>query len=722
MKFTVNRLQMLDAARAVSKAIADNKNNRELSGILIEADAASGILSLTGSNMITQIQRRLKPECMETSGSAILKPMLADILRLLSEENVSFEQIGRAIHIIAGNSRFELPFLEAKTYPKIHLPFPEDTIRMQGIHSLVQRTVFAAGKNTEDLQQAALQHIKLTFADGNTRAEATDGNKAAVSDSPHCADGDMTLILHESALKTLCSVVKPSEELFVGIVGRFAVFMKEDMILTSKLYAGQYTESSKFLEYLKPIYKATVDGKAFRETVKNASLLISGTDKPCINLCIQSDQIVLCVVTANDRSQCFVNAMHTVPTPADGFFYSPALLSDCLSHTSGPLTIQIDKLGRLDLASILPGHLSYSRLQQDAGYQKMKVSMETLMQNAENDADNGKHLAEAAELQKRMEQYRKCLVELYGSTPEILTENKIPESNIAFLDEIFKANDGVLNSLLKALNERTYTNEGVTMQIPTISFFAASNEIPNFNNPEEQSLRALYDRFDFKVHTQYVEDKANRMRILAGKQTAKQFQSTQTYLTLSELAQMQVEVQHVAVPEGINELADNILCELRRKNLFVSDRTYFNFTPVVQAEAWLNGRDTVEPTDMQALVNYLWDKPEDKEIIHEVIRRLTENPLGNKLDELLARCYEQKKAFEDAADKNQALLTLRNELLAIYDEAESLRASLSENDAARSAIDGMLEKLETVSREAHKQTRFTYLPMSELKAYQRLGA
>ena len=51
------------------------------------------------------------------------------------------------------------------------------------------------------------------------------------------------------------------------------------------------------------------------------------------------------------------------------------------------------------------------------------------------------------------------------------TADKIPEADIVLLDEIFKCNDGVLNSLLTALNERKYTNEGRTYPIPVISFF-----------------------------------------------------------------------------------------------------------------------------------------------------------------------------------------------------------------------------------------------------------
>lgn len=226
-----------------------------------------------------------------------------------------------------------------------------------------------------------------------------------------------------------------------------------------------------------------------------------------------------------------------------------------------------------------------------------------------------------------------------------------------------------------------------------ISFFSASNEIPNFNNSEERSLRALYDRFDFKVHTKYVEEKTNRMKVLNQKQE-NALPPMQAVISLDELYAMQAEVRAVKVPDNINELADNILCELRRKDIPVSDRIYFNFALVVQAEAWLCGRDTVVPADMTALVNYLWDKPEQVETIRETIRRLTENPLGEQIDAVLASAYQAQQAFENAADKNHALLILRNELLPLYEQGVSMKDGLPENDAAAASVDGLISTLE----------------------------
>lgn len=367
--------------------------------------------------------------------------------------------------------------------------------------------------------------------------------------------------------------------------------------------------------------------------------------------------------------------------------------------------------GRLDLASIIPGHISNSRLEADEKYCNMRKELKQLMDTAVTDADFMRLL----ELQGKMSRYQGALALYSQGTPEMITKGKIPDSHICFLDELFKANDGVLNSLLKVLNERKYTNEGITTDIPVISFFSASNEIPNFNNPEEKCLRALYDRFDFKVCTRNVEDRSNRMKILKAKQNGTD-SCICTTITLDELWQMQDKVHGVKIPESIYEIADNILYELRRKEITVSDRTYFNFAPVVQAEAWLNGRDTVIPADLKALVNYLWDKPEQYSVVAEVIDKLVTNPLGDKLDELLAKAHELRKKFDDAADKNKALLSFRNNIITVYDGAEALKVGLSENDPALSSIEGMLDSVEAISRDVHKQTRFTYLSMAELKA------
>lgn len=169
--------------------------------------------------------------------------------------------------------------------------------------------------------------------------------------------------------------------------------------------------------------------------------------------------------------------------------------------------------GRIDLSSLIPGGVPQEVLAQDPAYATGLTELKTLHMQymASGGLDELNSMRAAAE---ELADMRMVLATLYQSKPQMVTAGKIPDSHIVFLDECFKANDGILNSLLTALNERRFTNEDNTIEIPVISFFAASNEIPNFNNAEEKILKPLYDRLELKLVTEYVQDKTARLTVL----------------------------------------------------------------------------------------------------------------------------------------------------------------------------------------------------------------
>ena len=82
-----------------------------------------------------------------------------------------------------------------------------------------------------------------------------------------------------------------------------------------------------------------------------------------------------------------------------------------------------------------------------------------------------------------------------------LTSGYLPQASVAFIDEIFKANSAILNSLLTVLNERKFDNGNRRDNIPLISVVAASNELP-----EGEELNALYDRFMLRCYVDQVSD------------------------------------------------------------------------------------------------------------------------------------------------------------------------------------------------------------------------
>src|SRR4029077_21039807 len=76
-----------------------------------------------------------------------------------------------------------------------------------------------------------------------------------------------------------------------------------------------------------------------------------------------------------------------------------------------------------------------------------------------------------------------------------VTTGMLPEAEFVFLDELFNANSAILNNLLTVLNERVYRRGAVTHRLPLLSLFSASNHLP-----EDEALRALFDRFLLRCH------------------------------------------------------------------------------------------------------------------------------------------------------------------------------------------------------------------------------
>lgn len=369
--------------------------------------------------------------------------------------------------------------------------------------------------------------------------------------------------------------------------------------------------------------------------------------------------------------------------------------------------------GRIDLSSLIPGGVPQAVLDRNPQYQEMLGRLETRLAAGQGFGD----------LPEQMERQRKALAALYGGEPQVNTAGKIPEADIAFMDEIFKCNDGVLNSLLTAFNERKYTNEGRTYPIPTISFFAASNEIPNFSDPQEKILEALYDRLELKLVTEDISERDARMAVLKGKQ-AGTHGAVSTTFTLDDLIAMQSEVAAIPVPDAINDLADDILCALRKDGVRVSDRKYLNYYPIAQAKAWLEGHKRVEPQDLLVLKHYLWEKPTERAGVEAVLTRMCINPLQDKVDNIRAMALEAKEDFDTTASDtekpnaaNKALIKLRGELTRLYGMQQEVQAS-AQTDNEQALVTALLSDLEDVNRKAHESVGFTYMPLPQLAALQ----
>ena len=378
--------------------------------------------------------------------------------------------------------------------------------------------------------------------------------------------------------------------------------------------------------------------------------------------------------------------------------------------------------GRLDLSSLIPGNMPMDELMKDNRYAEQAEKVEKLYEQYQNDGLSST-LNDAVTEAKNLLNIKHILCALRSGTPKMITEGKIPDSHIVFLDEIFKSNDGILNSLLTALNEKVYTNEGQTVKIPVESFFSASNEIPNFNDSTQAILKPLYDRFEMKVLTEYVQEKDNRMTVLRNKQSGAS-NTAVTYITLAELKQMQHEAEKVKVTDEINELMDNVLCELRRHNIHVSDRKYFGFTPIVRVKAYLSGNTEVKPKDLLVLKNYFWSEPSQIPIVEKILKDICENPIGakaQKLVEMARESFSELNNFASSQDREnpdiekqvlKLYMKTGKELLRIYSDVVNLKED-DMSDADCKKVDEVAEEIENFSLLCDDIAKTPHVPLSE---------
>lgn len=217
-----------------------------------------------------------------------------------------------------------------------------------------------------------------------------------------------------------------------------------------------------------------------------------------------------------------------------------------------------------------------------------------------------------------------------------LTENMLPQADVAFLDEIWKASPAILNTLLTIINERKFHNGSRVENVPLKALLAASNELP----AKGRGLEALYDRFIVRLMVGYIADDNSFFNMIDDAGVV-DFAPTQELKALQisndELKKWKQERDKVTLPQEVRSVITAIRKELTVRNSHltedelqqgeqfeVSDRRWKKIAVILKTAAFLNGRTEVDLTDCQLIEHCIWSTERQQKLAAEIVLKCIE--------------------------------------------------------------------------------------------------
>jgi MoxR-like ATPase len=278
-----------------------------------------------------------------------------------------------------------------------------------------------------------------------------------------------------------------------------------------------------------------------------------------------------------------------------------------------------------------------------------------------------------------------------GSYRRIAT-GKLPEAEIAFLDEIFNANSAVLNSILSIMQERVLYDGYTEIKVPLWTLVGASNRVP-----EEPELEALYDRFLFRQNVKPLDEEAWESLIdAAWKLEMGNVERPPKVMGMEDLRMLNSLLFKVDLTPVRNKLL-RLFMIMNEKELNISDRRKGKILKAVAAHALLNGRLQATESDLVILKYTVPRDVDDFDKVNTILieELKTKERILRELEEIAANVRVSERSVAQLEAFDPRLLDIYKNLKVAKGKIQSLVQDVEDEEIRRKAeeVNELIENL-----------------------------
>lgn len=289
-----------------------------------------------------------------------------------------------------------------------------------------------------------------------------------------------------------------------------------------------------------------------------------------------------------------------------------------------------------------------------------------------------------------------------GEVSKRIIDGKLPTAEYGFLDEIFKGNAEILNSLLTILNERQFDDDyNGTIDVPIYTVIAASNEFPRTTY-----LKALFERFPLRIPVPNIKEKDNRIKLLNGDikvlKDVPSFTKDEVDFVLKNYSKVKFTYENGellnSIIDTLHELMNPDSKEGGVERIYeISGRTTVKIGTILRISAYLNKRQETDVSDLMLLRYIVWNNLFERDRVIPKINQLlfgaeseVHGDTIRELDIMSVPTMRYLKNMRGYTTNNLIVQTEKEYLEIIY----MLRSFLDEYKNINKTLLGIVEKLD----------------------------